>query len=104
MYYFRFAIVAISEAVITISLPYLPKSIALLLIIVIAIGFFDSIGYGTISQFASSFPPNCLVFVFMGQSITSILLLIITIGLEFGPYPSKNDVQIYFSYAAGFLI
>jgi len=103
-FYIRLTLTACVEVLITASIPYLPENKYLLLGLMVVVGLFDALGYGSISQFGSNFPYQCLILIFVGQSVTSILLLIATIVFDYGAYPSSDSVKLFFAYAAAIII
>jgi len=91
-----------------ISIPFLPyenliQNKILLYFIGGLIGFFDSVGYGALSQMGGHFPGKCSTWLFMGQSVTSILLLIISLIIKFTDDPGYSIVVQYFSYSASWI-
>lgn len=75
-----------------------------LLIVVGIVGVFDSVGYGSLAQMASKLHPRVSTYMFIGQSLTSFLLLGWTLALGFGA--SADDVLLldYFLFPMGWIV
>lgn len=75
-----------------------------LLILVGIIGVFDSVGYGSLSQMASKLNPRVSTYMFVGQSVTSFLLLGYTLALNFGAEASQTLLTDYLLFPIVWII
>jgi len=89
------------------SLPFVAKNLIFLIGVVVLIGVAQSISFGSFFQLVAIFPEKCMPFLFMGNGMSSALLLALSYGLGLLNYkPSEPlgwKLYAYFGTIAGLL-
>lgn len=75
-----------------------------ILSISIILGVQQVISFGFFTQLAGIFPPKSVVFYFVGNSVSSLILFVTNLAINWGPDPSFLHFAIYFGIPIVFVI
>jgi len=71
---------------------------------VLGMGIWDPIGYGTISRAASLFTERASASVLIGTSSGSVVLLILSLAIQFSTNPQPWQVEVFFFFSVGIVV
>jgi len=99
-YNFRVVFCSILFAATLIYIPYANDKWVVNML-VLGMGIWDPIGFGTISRASSIFTEQASACVLIGVSGGSIITLILSLAIGFGVKPEPHKVQFFFFFAVG---